>query len=179
MAFFMATKGILHPYHFRYLDGDFEHARLEPTLISDKSKKMAAPKHESKKVDFYAIDVMKSPVKVLNQKSTLDEVRNLMKEKGIRHIPIIDDHKFLGIISDRDLLKMDLSGTFSFLKAADIMNTVVVVTHEETPLAHIARVMLEEKISALPVVNEQHRLTGIITRSDILEVVIYNRLVLK
>lgn len=175
----MATKGILHPYQFRYLDGDFEYVRLEPTLISDKAKLIAPPKHSTDKSDFYAIDIMTSPVKVLSQKASLDEVRNLMREKGIRHIPIIENHKFLGIISDRDLLKMDLSGTFAFLKAEDIMNTVVVVAHEETPLAHIAKVMLEEKISAIPVVNESHQLTGMITRSDILEVVIYNRLVLK
>lgn len=179
MAFFMATKGILHPYQFRYLDGDFEYVRLEPTLISNQSNKALASKHMPEKSDFFAIDVMSSPVKVLKQKSTLEEVRNLMKEKGIRHIPIIENHRFVGIISDRDLLKMDLSGTFAFLKAEDIMNTVVVVAHEETPLAHIAKVMLEEKISAIPVVNEQHQLTGMITRSDILEVVIYNRLVLK
>jgi len=179
MAFFMATKGILHPYQFRYLDGDFEYARLEPTLISDKSKKLAAPKYSPEKTDFFALDVMTSPVKVLNQNASLEEVRKLMKEKDIRHIPIIENHKFLGIISDRDLLKMDLSGTFAFLKAEDIMNTVVVVAHEETPLAHIAKVMLEEKISAIPIVNQQHQLSGMITRSDILEVVIYNRLVLK
>lgn len=179
MAFFMATKGILHPYQFRYLDGDFEYARLEPTLISDQARKLVTPKHEPSKNDFFAVDVMSSPVKVLSQNASLDEVRNLMRDKAIRHIPIIENHRFIGIISDRDLLKMDLSGTFAFLKAEDIMNTVVVVAHEDTPLAHIAKVMLEEKISALPVVNTQHQLTGMITRSDILEIVIYNRLVLK
>ena len=63
MAFFMATKGILHPYQFRYLDGDFEYARLEPTLISDKSKKLAAPKYSPEKTDFFALDVMTSPGK--------------------------------------------------------------------------------------------------------------------
>jgi CBS domain-containing protein len=170
----MSTKGVLHHYDFRYLQGDFEKARLEPTLITGHTKKVA----EEKK-DFYAIDVMSSPVKSLPVDETLENVRNLMKKEDIRHIPIVDNHKFVGIISDRDLLKLDMSGTFSFLKAQDVMNTVVIVADDETPLAHIARVLLEEKISAIPIINKKHALCGIISRSDILKVIVYNRLVLK
>lgn len=176
MAFYLSTNGILHPYDFNYLKNDFEKARLEPTLVHGESK------HESKagtKVDFFAIDVMSSPVKTLSVDSKLEDVRTLMKLDGIRHVPITKNGKFIGMISDRDLLKLDLAGTFSFLKAEDAMNTLVVVASEETSLAHIARVLLEEKISALPVINDKHHLTGIISRSDILKIVIYNRLVLK
>ena len=85
----------------------------------------------------------------------------------------------IGMISDRDLLKVELAGTFLYLKAEDIMTTVLVVAEEETPLAHIARVLLEEKISALPIIDKSHKLVGMISRSDILKAVVYNRLVLK
>ena len=181
MSFFMSTKGVLHPYQFRYLLGDFEKARLEPTLISGPSQKNNENKNNDKKVEktFFAIDVMTSPVKTLPVEAKLEQVRDLMKESGIRHIPITAHNKFIGMISDRDLLKLDMSGTFSFLKAIDAMNTLVIVALDETPLAHVARVLLEEKISALPVINKDHHLVGIISRSDILKVVIYNKLVLK
>lgn len=178
MSFYMSTKGMLHPYDFRYLQGDFEKVRLEPTLISG-TKKVVEPHKTSDKKEFFAIDVMTKPVKTMPMDAKLEDVRTLMKLDGIRHVPIVNQHKFVGIISDRDLLKLDMSGTFSFLKAEDSMNTIVIIADEETPLAHIARVLLEEKISAIPIINKDHHLSGMITRSDILKVVIYNQLVLK
>lgn len=177
MSFFLSTKGQLHPYSFRYLEGDFEKARLERTEIhSDKKWPNSLPKE---KQDFFAIDIMAKPVHTMNVDAPLVKVRELMKNKGIRHIPIVVNQKIQGIISDRDLLKVDMSGTFSFLKAEDIMTTVIVVALEETPLAHIARVLMEEKISCLPIINEGHQLVGMISRTDILKAVVYNRLVIK
>jgi CBS domain-containing protein len=121
-------------------------------------------------VDFFAIDVMNKPVLSKSIDSHLDEIRDLMKKHNIRHVPLIKDHMITGMISDRDLLKVELAGTFLYLKAEDIMTTVLVVAEEETPLAHIARVLLEDK---------SHKLVGMISRSDILRAVVYNRLVLK
>jgi CBS domain-containing protein len=59
------------------------------------------------------------------------------------------------------------------------MNTLVVVATEDTPLAHIARVLLEEKISSIPIINKAFHLTGMITRSDLLRAIVYNQLILK
>jgi len=178
MSFYLSTKGVLHPFEFRYLKGDFEKARLEPTLISNHDHSRDVKPTTTNK-DLFAIDIMNNPVKSMNAGTSLEDIRNLMQKENIRHIPITDQKKFVGMISDRDLLKVDMSGTFAFLKARDFMSTVVIIATEEVSLAHIARVLLEEKISALPVVNKSLQLTGMITRSDILKAVIYNRLVLK
>ncbi len=177
MSFFLSTKGQIRPYNFRYLEGDFEKARLERTEINtDKKLPISLPKE---KEDFFAIDIMAKPVQTMNVDEPLLKVRDLMKEKGIRHVPIVVNHKIQGIISDRDLLKVDMSGTFSFLKAEDIMTTVLIVALDETPLAHIARVLMEEKISCLPIIDKAHQLVGMISRTDILRAVVYNRLVIK
>lgn len=178
MAFFLLTKGHLHSYKFKYLEGTFEKARLERTEIHSDERPLVSTLPENKQ-DFFAIDVMNKPVHSLPDTALLSDVQNEMKKHQIRHIPIVHEHKILGIISDRDLLKVEVSGTFYFLKARDVMTTVLVVAHEETPLAHIARVLLEEKISALPIINDQHHLVGMISRSDILRAVVYNRLILK
>lgn len=81
------------------------------------------------------------------------------------------------MISDRYLLKLDLSGTFSFIKAQEVMTTVLVVVEEETPIALIARVLIQENISALPVINKKHELIGMISRTEILKAVDGHRLV--
>lgn len=177
----MSSKGVLHAYEFDYLKGELANIRLEPTLIIGTEHKKLAPQIKSKQSEkeLFAIDIMQKAVKSLTQSTHLDKVRELMQQNSIRHVPITDNKKFVGMISDRDLLKVDLSGTFAFMEAKDIMTSIVIVTTDETPLAHIARVLLEEKISSLPVVDKSHHLVGIITRSDILRAVIYNRLVMK
>lgn len=179
MAFFLSTKGQLHPHRFKYLEGEFEKARLERTEIrSDIAKKVPRTLPKEQK-DFFAIDVMNKPVFSQPVDSLLEKIREEMKKRNIRHIPLVKDHKILGMISDRDLLKVESAGTFLFLKAEDIMTTVLFVAEEETPLAHVARVLLEEKISALPIIDKAHKLVGMISRTDILKAVVYNRLVLK
>ncbi|MBP9680542.1 MAG: CBS domain-containing protein [Bacteriovorax sp.] len=179
MAFFLSTKGLLHPYHFKYLEGDFEKARLERTEIHSDSSRKTLRTLPLEKKDFFAIDIMNRPVFSMPIDSLLISVREEMKKRQFRHIPILKNHKIIGMISDRDLLKVDLSGTFSFLKVEDIMTTVLIVAEEETPLAHIARVLMEEKISALPIIDKTHSLVGMISRTDILKAVVYNHLVLK
>lgn len=179
MAFFLSTKGLLHPYHFKYLEGNFEKARLEKTEIHSESSQKIPRTLPLDKSDFFAIDIMNHPVLSMPSGSLLINIRDEMKKHQIRHIPVLQEHKIIGMISDRDLLKVDLSGTFSFLKAEDIMTTILIVAEEDTPLAHVARVLMEEKISALPIINKSHELVGMISRTDILKAVVYNRLVLK
>jgi CBS domain-containing protein len=179
MSFFLSTNGQLHSYHFKYLDGDFEKARLEKTEVHLELLNSTPKTAPLKQKEFYAIEVMNSPVITLAPSSLLEIVRETMKNYNIRHIPIIKNKKILGMISDRDLLKIDLSGTFPFLHAQDIMTSVLIVANEETPLAHIARVLMEEKISAIPIINAKNELIGMISRTDILKAVIYNRLILK
>lgn len=179
MAFFLSTKGLLHPYHFKYLSGEFEKARMERTEIHSELARKIPRTLPAEQKEFFAIDIMNRPVFSMPAGSTVEKVRDVMKQHNIRHVPIVHDHKLIGMVSDRDILKVDLAGTFLFLKAEDIMTTVLIVAEEETPLAHIARVLMEEKISALPIIEKSHKLAGMISRTDILRAVVYNRLVLK
>lgn len=178
MAFYVSTKGIIHPYHFDYLDLISVSARLEKTKIhfQVENKTVSPPE---KQVDFYAINVMHSPVIAESMNTPVQEIKEKMKKMGIRHIPIINNLKLVGMISDRDILKINNSSTFHFLKAKDIMSTLIVVCDEETPIAHLAQVLLEEKISSLPVIDKNHQLVGMISRTDILKAIINNRLVLR
>lgn len=179
MAFFLSTQGQLHPYDFKYLDSDFTPPRLEKTEIHSVLPRPAPSPPIKSELDIYAIDIMNSPVFSMTTHSFLNEIRSEMSTRNIRHIPILEKNKLVGIISDRDLLRVNLKVSFMNLKAFDIMTTVLVVTDEETPLSHIARVLTEEKISVLPVINKHHILTGIISRTDILRAVVNNRLVTK
>lgn len=176
MPFFMSTKGHLHPYQFEYLSELFEKARLEKTLISG-----AAPeeKHKRSEKEFFAIEIMSHPVITYSIETTCIEIKKEMEKRDIRHIPITDDKKIIGLISDRDLLKISSHKDLKKIRVDEIMTTVLIVAHQETPMAHIARVLVEEKISALPIIDDQDKIVGIITQADILRTLIYNKLVAK
>ena len=174
----MSTNGQLHPYNFEYLKGVVKKNRLEKTVIHSETSTIPRTQSKERPVDFYAIDIMTSHLTTEPPETSIKIIKEKMMVLGAHHIPIVQNFKLLGLISDRDLLKIDQSSTFYFLKATDVMTTVLVVCDEDTPIEHIAKVLLEERISCLPVVDKNHKLTGLITRTDILRVVIENRLIL-
>ena len=109
--------------------------------------------------------------------ATLPDIARMMHDKKIRRVPVMDEQgKLAGIISDRDvrenmpspattLSKWEINTLLDKLKAAEIMTTPVMVTSPDCPLEEAARVLLEKKIGALPVVRDGE-LVGIITETD-------------
>jgi len=124
-------------------------------------------------------DVMQRGVVIVSPDSTLAEVTRLLQRRGIRHLPVLDKGRLVGIISDRDLKAAMLSATITTggggtagmldrLTAADVMQRAVVTIAPMFPVEEAARLMVTRKISALPV-TEAERLVGIVTETDVLE----------
>jgi acetoin utilization protein AcuB len=105
--------------------------------------------------------------------SKVEELARVMKEHGIRHIPIMQNEKVVGIVSDRDLkvmagLKMLEK---SLLTAADIMSRDPVTVDSSTLLDEVAFEMSEKKIGSV-IVTENDQLVGIFTVTDALNALI-------
>jgi acetoin utilization protein AcuB len=94
--------------------------------------------------------------------------RRLMERMNIRHLPVVDDGKLIGIVSDRDLLKYgpDEPGT-----CGQVMTSPPITCAPDTPVSQLATMMLEHKIDSIPVV-QNGRLTGLVTSSDLLELLV-------
>jgi len=126
--------------------------------------------------------IMSSPVVTLPITASLSQAWDVVRAKRFRHIPILGaDDSVVGILSDRDLLRRTmesvLSGTTWSNKQVEtpIRNLIshpVLVASPDAELRAIARVLLEERIGALPIVSEAGDLVGMITRSDILRVLV-------
>lgn len=170
MAFYLCTNGVWHEHQFSYLLNENFSLRLEKTVVPRSHQAENPTKvDESKRMEIIVHELMKKNPLTIEESTPLPAVKKVFKEKGIRHLPVLhDSKKVVGIISDRDLLKVEALGTFQFLKAQDIMNTIIILVDDETSVAHVAKVMIEEKISAMPVINNQHEMVGIITKTDIL-----------
>jgi CBS domain-containing protein len=112
----------------------------------------------------------------------LNDARRIMDAEKIRHLPVVSNQCLVGIITRRGLLRADLSplsdnhlaGTADLPveRVAALMTANPITTGPDSALPKAARVMLENKITALPVVDEQHNLLGILTSSDIFRALI-------
>ena len=123
---------------------------------------------EKSKKRVYAKDIMKSPVHFALNKTPAIEAIALMKKFGFRHLPIFDNsNNLVGLISDRELI-----GAKEKLLCEDLMVAKVLVALQTARIQEIAHIMLQEKINSLPIVDDNHVVTGIITQSDILRFVI-------
>lgn len=129
-----------------------------------------------------AEDVMTSPAIGLTSEATLLQAQTLFQQHRFRHVPITNDQDHVvGIVSDRDIWRAVADpGLYRLSTAIDpartavfpVMSQPVLVAKPETEVRSIARVMFEEHIGAMPIVSKPGRLLGIMTRSDILRVLI-------
>lgn len=124
---------------------------------------------------------MNRKVVAVKQEMSLLEAKELMHEKGIRHLPVVsEDNRLVGIITDRDLrsalpLHLFKAGgdpkqvkAFEHLKVADIM-TADPMTIQPTHTIQDALLLIQEKkVGAFPVVDENGKLTGILSTRDLL-----------
>jgi len=123
-----------------------------------------------------ARDLMTAPVVTLPSESTLVEAWTLMQRRSFRHIPVRSVHGTLvGMVSDRDLLRhapelitMATAGPASQRRLAEIMTSRVISATPTTEIREIARVMLEERIHAVPILDAARRPIGILTSRDLL-----------
>lgn len=106
-----------------------------------------------------------------------------MKEHGIRHLPVVDmSGKLVGIISDRDMLRaanirmineIEQEMTFNpHHTVEDFMSWPVQTVSEKTSVEELAKMMIEQKVSAFVVNGPNQYIKGIITTDDLLQYLI-------
>ncbi len=118
-----------------------------------------------------ASEIMVTPVEVLSDTAMISEAISLFHAKQFRHVPVVSkDQSLVGMISDRDILRY--SGS-QFNEVTKVMKTDVVSASSDTDVRYIARLFVEGKIGAMPIIDSG-KLTGILTRSDILRAVMKN-----
>ncbi|ANW18503.1 CBS domain-containing protein [Streptomyces clavuligerus] len=110
-----------------------------------------------------------TPVAVSVQRGTaFKEIARLLDEYGITAVPVVDeDERPVGVVSEADLLRRQTSRTTAGT-AEGLMTSPAIVAEPEWSVVRAARVMEEKRIKRLPVVDGEGRLTGVVSRSDLL-----------
>jgi len=100
--------------------------------------------------------------------STLAEAIELQAARRVGHLPVVEDGRLVGIISDRDLRKALGRDLDSGTEISELMEPDLLTLDPDEPLSRAAGLLLEGRVSALPVV-EEGRLAGVLTLTDVLE----------
>jgi acetoin utilization protein AcuB len=119
----------------------------------------------------------KDPV-TINDDTSMMKAIHLMKQNRFRRLPVLHDGRLVGIVSDRDLKEASPSKATTLdvhelyyllaeLQVKDIMTRDPVTVTTDDTVERAAQLMLENTISGLPVVDEQGKVVGILTQSDV------------
>jgi acetoin utilization protein AcuB len=116
----------------------------------------------------------------LTPRASIAEAWDLMREMEIRHVPVVDGGALVGMLSDRDLARVDVarvlmaSGAIGLEQqlqtpVAKVMSADVISVEPETSLSEVVDLLIEWKVGALPVVEPDTRaVVGIVSYIDVL-----------
>jgi CBS domain-containing protein len=118
-------------------------------------------------ISMNVAEVMTTNIDSCNPESTCKEVAMKMKKLDVGVVPICDNDKLVGIVTDRDLVikgfANDLSGDSTI---SELVTNNVVKGSKEMSLEEAARVMLQHQIRRLPIVEED-KLVGMVSLGDL------------
>jgi acetoin utilization protein AcuB len=156
---------------------------IEPNPINQKKHTIQAAyadtTEQAPQLVVTARDIMSSPVASLPVTTKFSDAWHMFQQKRFRYFPVTNnDNKLIGIISDRDMLtsalftKSDSGLNHPNPTIANTMIRTVITASANTNIHEICQVMLSQHIGAVPIMTEEGLIQGIITRSDILRILI-------
>ena len=124
--------------------------------------------------------IMTTPVITLNKADNLETAERLFKLNHIRHIPVVEDHVIMGMLSYTDLLRLsfadvdydkdDMSDVmvYSMFSIEQVMNKNIVSVSSSNSIKDVAEILASKEFHALPVVDN-NALVGIVTTTDLIK----------
>lgn len=145
---------------------------------------IANPFLQDNKINLYEVKKMfvinrmtKNPMTVTAD-TKVDEVAHLMKKHNFRRLPVVDDGKLVGFLSDSDLMRVapspattlsryEINSLLAKICVRDIMKKDVVSVNVGATIEEAALIMYKNKIGGMPVVSNMGAVVGVITETDI------------
>jgi CBS domain-containing protein len=124
-------------------------------------------------------EVMESEIVTLAAGDRLDLADDVMRLARLRHIPVLEDGRVVGVVTHRDLLAASLSKALAFdpqarrtfmrsVDVGEVMSRDPVTVAPDASLREAARLMIGRRIGCLPVVKPDGTLVGLVTETDLL-----------
>jgi CBS domain-containing protein len=128
-------------------------------------------------------DIMTSPAMTISPDTTAPAAMAVMRQSNIRHLPVVEAGRLVGMISRGDLREASMSASInadqyelhfllSRLTVEKLMSRKVYTVTPDAFVVHAAELMTDNKIAGLPVVDEKGQVIGIVTESDLLRMLV-------
>ena len=115
-------------------------------------------------------DAMTSNPTTIEPNTTAREAARIMKNEDVGSLPIVEDGRLVGMITDRDLtVRVLAEGKDLDTPVSEIASKDVVTIDPQQSLEEAARLMAQHQIRRLPVVEEDGKLVGILAQADVAE----------
>jgi len=111
------------------------------------------------------INLMTSDPVTIRPHDTLSKAKTIMDAGRFRRVPVVDDGRLVGILTERDL--REYTGFLESTRVNAAMRTALITVTPYNTVEDAARLMLKHKIGGLPIVADG-KLVGIVTTSDLL-----------
>lgn len=126
-------------------------------------------------------EIMTRNVSTVDHEATLLDAVLLLRSSGFRHLPVVNNGRVVGVLSDRDLQRAspsmlaklspeEYNRIFETTPITKVMARDPVTVTPETPVKDVVQLMHDEKFGSLPVVEGGNKLVGIVTTTDLLGV---------
>ncbi len=112
--------------------------------------------------------MVKDPIVVTLDQKVQDCVE-LMREHSIRHLPVVEKQKLIGLVTESDLREVFLASLVEDLTIAGVMISEPMTVTPDTEIEDAAKLIYYHKIGGLPVVDDYGQVVGIITVADLVE----------
>lgn len=127
---------------------------------------------------MFVINRMTKNPMTVTADTKVDEVAHLMKKHNFRRLPVVDDGKLVGFLSDSDLMRVapspattlsryEINSLLAKICVRDIMKKDVVSVNVDATIEEAALTMYKNKIGGMPVVSNMGAVVGVITETDI------------
>jgi acetoin utilization protein AcuB len=128
---------------------------------------------------------MSSTPVTIDYETPIVDAHQLMRERNVRRLPVLKNDRLVGIVTIGDIREAspsdattlsvwEMNYLLSKLTVEKVMTKNPITVKPEDPVKHAAQLMLDKKLSGLPVINAAGDLVGIITESDIFRMVVQN-----
>lgn len=122
--------------------------------------------------------IMSSDIITINKTQSINEVSDIIKNKNIRHVPVVSGNKIIGMLSKVDLQKISFVNTmdgdglttalYEGLNIEQVMTKDVTVVQKNDTIYDVATILSKNEFHSLPVV-EKEELVGIVTTTDLIK----------
>lgn len=150
----------------------FPENRQQPEGIS--AYRQAIEKKSMLEPLVHIYQIMGSPAATIRSDAPLMEAWLRLKEEGIRQLVVVSDRQEVaGLLADRDILRRitivdDVVDMDAGLTVAEVVTKETITTDSRSDIRRVARVMAYYHVDAMPVLRDDTRLVGVVTRGDIL-----------